>query len=261
MTEYFRIYIALLKLNISRLLIYRTNFLLSAFDSLVWGVFQVSSMLLLTTRIKTINGWSRNELIILASSYSIVVGLFHVIFARNLDRFSQLINKGELDQLLLKPVSSQFLASFWFVNLATMSRVLGGLVFNFYLLNKLGMSVTFINILGFIVLTIFSLMLLYSIWFLATTLTFWFPQLSNLTELLYTLGNISRFPREVYQELKWYVFLFLLPYSLMVATPTKALINKALTGDFLMLLGFSVGLFILSKFFWRFALRFYTSAN
>lgn len=218
-------------------------------------------MILLTSKFKVINGWSRDELIILASSYSVVVGLFHMIFSRNIDRFSQLVNKGELDQLLLKPASSQFLASFWLIHLPTISRVAAGLIFNFYMLSKLNISISLINLIGFVVLIIFSITLLYAIWFSVIILAIWFPQLSNLTELLYNLGNLSRFPREIYQELKWYIFVFLLPYSLMVATPVKALIGKSLTGDFWMLLGFSAVLLWFSRHFWHFALKFYTSAN
>lgn len=261
MKRYFGIYKILLRLNFSALIVYRANFISSVIASTSWGVLMIASIALLTSKAKSINGWTRDELLILSGAYSIVITLFHMFFSRNFERFSQVINRGELDGILLKPASSQFLMSFWLFHFPNSGRLLMGILFITYMIFKTGLTVSLINVIGFAALAIFSITLLYSIWFITSTLTIWFTTLTNLTDFLYNFTSFGRFPREVYQELKVYVFAFLLPLSLVVATPTKALIGKALAGDIAMLLAFSVIFFLLSGAFWKFALRYYTSAN
>lgn len=221
----------------------------------------IVSIALLTSKTKSVNGWSRDELMVMSGAYSIVITTFHILFSRNFERFSKIINKGELDLILLKPIDSQFLVSFWLFHFPNLGRLLMGILFVIYMVSKMHIAVTLINVLGFVALMSFSVTLLYALWFIVSTLTIWFTTLTNLSDLLYNLTSFSRFPREVYQELKEYIFLFLLPISLVIATPVKGLLSKALSGDVWLLLGFSIGLFLLSRAFWKFALRFYTSAN
>jgi ABC-2 type transport system permease protein len=106
-----------------------------------------------------------------------------------------------------------------------------------------------------------GVLLLYSVWFLAATITIWYPRLTNIVDVMYTFSSISRFPREMYQQLSWYIFLFLLPLTFIIVTPVRVLVGKLTPADTIGLVSFAAILFFLSRKFWRFALRFYTSAS
>src|SRR3989344_7547774 len=109
MKRYFRIYKQLCIISLSELLAYRGNFLNSLISSLVWGAFSIVSILLLTAKTKSVFGWTREEIILLTCSYSMLIGIFHLVFSRNFEYFSRIMDLGQLDTFLLKPLDSQFL--------------------------------------------------------------------------------------------------------------------------------------------------------
>lgn len=261
MLKHLKIYKILLNLNFSTLTAYRANFTNSLIASVGWGIFSVLSMLLVTSKTPIVFGWKREELLILVGAYSIVVGIFHMVFSRNFDRFSRIINRGELDVILTKPLDSQFLLSLWIFNYASFIRIIMGIIFTLYMVQKIGISIGFLEMMGFFLLGFIGLVLLYSLWFLAIATTIWFSRLSNLTELMNTITGISRQPPEMFKEFSSYVFIFLLPLTLIVVAPTRFLLQKATWQEVLLLFLFSVIFFCLSRKFWKFALRFYTSAG
>jgi len=261
MRQYFKIFQRLLKINFSLLLAYRASFIIDAITTVAWGIFQIVWIVLLTVNIKSAFGWTRDEMIMIAVSYNIIIAIFHCFFSRNFNRFSYIVDRGELDTLLTKPVASQFLASFWIIDYANIFRVIIGGLIMWYLLVRMQVLITLINILGFFSLAFFGLVILYSIWFIVSTLIIWFPRLSNLVDLLYNLNGLTRFPPDMIYGLKNFFLLFLVPFTLTVALPTKALFNKVLSGDIFFLVTTSFILFYTSRQFWKFALRYYTSAS
>src|SRR3972149_8688112 len=90
MGKYVRIYRDLLRLNLSSLVAYRSNFVNSVVSSTAWGVFSLVSIVLLTYRVQSVFGWTREEILLLTGVYSVVIGVFHTLFSRNFVRFSRL---------------------------------------------------------------------------------------------------------------------------------------------------------------------------
>ena len=233
-------YLRLLRMFISQTtsasLMYRGSFWSSMTADLAWGVFYLLSILFITNKISSINGWSRYELLFLSSSANITVGLISLI-AKNFYTFSDVINQGRLYGILLNPVDSQFMLSFKYINIAKLPRIIFSFILNIYLLHMLHVQVTLINLIGYIVLLLIGFIFIYCMWFIASTLLIWFTRLSNLSELLFQFTEITRYPREVYTEFSQYLFFFLLPLTLVVVTPSKVLLQKTLGGEVWFLLG------------------------
>jgi len=248
-------------MNLSAITAYQGGFYAMMAGSMVWGIFQYVSILLLTAKVNSIFGWTRNELIILTAAYSFFWGIFHFVFARNFNHLPRVIDYGELDGILVKPMDSQFLLSFNMMNFPGLFRTLLGAAILIYTLSLSHITVSAINVMGFFVLGLCGLALIYSFWFIVVTFLIWYPRLSNLIDLMYNVTGITRYPPQMIQGIKNYVLVFLLPLTLTIATPTRVLLNKVLYGDVMSLLFFTVLIFFISRLFWKFALRFYTSAS
>ena len=259
--RYLSLYKKIVKTNISLILTYRTNFVSNIISSFLWGGLQLVSILLLTSQIKSINGWGRVDLLILAGTYSILWGLFHVFFTWNFERISDTIFYGQLDSILVKPADSQFLLSFWHVNFSGIVRIIMGIIFIAYLTIKYNLTFSIINIIGFMSLLIFALALVYALWYLVATLLIWSPRLSNLIDFLYFISGTFRYPPEMFKSGVGNVLLFMIPVLIIITTPTRLLIKKVIYGDILMTIFFTLVFILLSRFFWKFALRSYTSAS
>ncbi len=260
MKRYISIYKTLLRLNFSALVSYRANFINSVVSTLAWAVFSLFTVTLLTTNTRYVYGWSREELLILVGAYNIFIGVFHMLFSRNFERFSTIMHFGQFDSLLTKPADTQFLLSLWLINYTSIFRVLFGVLFTFHMLQVVDISFSFLSITEFVLFGICGLTVLYSMWFFAGTLIIWFTRLSNIIELLYSVTGMARYPKEMFQNIGG-AMAFLLPLILVITTPTKALLQKVSGQDAILLMIFSIFLFILSRKFFLFALRFYTSAS
>lgn len=262
MKRYFAVYRCLLILNYHRVLTHKTDFLNGLISSLLWGAFSIIAIYVLTSRSSSVFGWSRAEIFVLTGVFNILVGgTFRMLFSRNFDRFTHIIQYGELDGVLLKPLNPQFALSFWHIGYSHLFRVVIAIVYTAFALSYAHVSITLFSCISFLFLSILGIIELYSIWFLVMTCIIWIPDVYNLVELLYTTDNLTRYPPLVLWSMRLAVFVLLFPLTLVVSVPTKALLHTVTSFDILLLACFSFGLIFCSRLFWNFALRYYTSAS
>jgi len=260
-SRYFRLYKEILRFSFQNFMVYRAHFINSIIATVGWGAFQFIWIELLTFRTRSAFGWTKNELVILAISYIIMMGILHFFFSHNMSRLSRIIDKGELDFLLLKPVDSQFLVSLYIQNYPNLVRVLLGIILLFVYLHIINLTFTLIGWLGFICFIFFGIILLYSLWMFYCTFLIWFPRLTNIIDFLFTINGMARYPSEMMKKLNPGILLFILPFTLSVATPVKILVRGSFDVDIIYLVIISIGMFAISRIFWLFALRHYTSAS
>lgn len=261
MKRYLKIYKALLRINLISLFTYRANFINSTISSLVWGTFSVITIFLLTSRTNSVLGWSREELILLTAVFSIIVGIFHIFIARGFERFARIMAWGTFDSVLLKPIDSQFSVSFWELNYSAISRVILGFLMLAYLLHYYSYSIDPLFLIVFLMLLIAGVFSLYSLWLIGATFIIWFTQMSNIIDFMYTVNGFIRQPSEMYKKISGGLFLLVLPVVFVATSPLKSLIGKPNYYEIAILLLLNVTFLIVSRAFWRFGLRYYTSAS
>src|SRR6266446_10356316 len=147
MKRYLKIYLLFLQLSWASLLSYRASFINGVISNLVWSVFHIIAILLLTSKTSSVYGWSRNDLILLVASSNIILGVFYFFCTRNFHDFSETINKGGLDSLLVKPLDPQFSLSFQQVTFYSITRILVGLGVVVYILTSFNIHYTVMTIL------------------------------------------------------------------------------------------------------------------
>lgn len=248
-------------MSLESLLVYRANFVNSLMASLSWGVFSVVSILLLTSKTNSIYGWSKTDILLLTCGYQILIGVFHTLFSRNFERMAEIINWGQLDALLSKPLDSQFMLSMWQVNYTSIIRIILGILFVGYFTQAAGIHLSAGTLFFFALLLVIGIILLYSLWYIVATFIIWFPRMSNVVELMYTVSGISRYPGEMYKNALGFVFFFMLPVTLIVTIPIKLLVARVNVQDVVLLSVFALLFLFISRVFWKYALRFYTSAS
>lgn len=259
MKRYFRIYKKLVRLNIAVLFAFRTTFFNNIISSTLWSVFPILTTFLLTSKSKHFYSWTTNDLYLLTAYFTFFLGLFYTLFGKSFKRFSRMSEFGQLDAILLKPVDSQFMISFWHINFTNLTRMMLGIGMLVYFSRQMHLVLTVPIIASVILFTIASIILLYSIWFSILTLTVWFSQLSNLRDLLITLNMVTRYPPEMFQNVL--LFIAFLPLMTIMVTPTKILLQTASVYDLIILVSLAICSLVFSRFFWKFALRYYTSAG
>ncbi len=215
----------------------------------------------MTAKVRTVYGWNKDELFALTGYFIFVIGLFYMLFGKSFKRFSSILDTQSLDSLLLKPIDSQFLISFWHINFAAVLRAAFGLIFFVYIATKLEVHISIILIVKLIIFSFLGLSVLYSLWFIFLLTSFWFAKAIDIREFLLTINSLVRFPPEVYYNLPVFLSLIVLPLSFVIGSPTKILLEKSSPQEIILLFSTAIILLFFSRFFWRFSLRYYTSTN
>ncbi|MCX6731279.1 MAG: ABC-2 family transporter protein [Candidatus Roizmanbacteria bacterium] len=261
MRRYLRIYKAVLKINLSLILAYRANFISHLFSTTAWAAFNFIWIGLLTHKASSAFGWRSDELVVITIGYIIITGIYYFLFAHNFENFSQIIDHGRFDSILLKPLDSQFQISMMDASYASLIRTVLGVIGLIWWVSAHHYSVGLFQVVSFIVLMGVGVVVMYSVWFLFITTLIWYPNLSNIVDFLYTLNGFARYPAEMLRNSGIPSLILLVPISLIVATPVKILLQKNAWGDILLIIVIGCTLFWLSRIFWKFALKHYTSAS
>jgi ABC-2 type transport system permease protein len=103
--------------------------------------------------------------------------------------------------------------------------------------------------------------ILYALWFMVATTTIWFTKVWNATEVLRSFTEAGKFPMSAYHPAVRVFFTFILPVAFLTTIPAE--IMRGMRGPAYILLeaAIAAALLAISRLFWKWAMRFYTSAS
>lgn len=261
MKRYLKIYLSFIKINFSLLFAYRSSFFWTVLYTVFWGVIGIFNMYVLTSRITSAYGWSRNELILLAGIYPIFAGIFYLLCASNIGRIPDIVHRADLDLILTKPIDSQFLLSFRFIDFMQLARIVVCIGFLIIFTHTIHFPITFLSIATSVLLMIVGMSIVYSVWFGIITISVWFTNLSNLKDLLYIFMGSLRYPSNMFFNKTNIFFAVFIFFSLSLTIPMRILLQKATLWEVLLLFLLAATFVFLSRKFWKLALKSYTSAS
>lgn len=238
---------------------YRVNFVLSALSSVGNLIGSVFSLFLFYRTGYTFQGWSWEEALVVLGIFTLLQGFSSTFLAPNLNRIVRHVQEGTLDFVLLKPISSQFWLSARSISPWEMPDLLFGLLLIGYAGTRLGLSIN--DYLVSIVPLCFGFLILYSLWFMLGATSIWFVKIYNVTEVLRGLLEAGRYPMVAYPATYRFFFTFVIPVAFLTTVPAEAMLGRGEIGWVMGAGLLSVILLFVSVGFWRFALRFYTSAS
>lgn len=238
---------------------YRFNFLLATLSSiggLAGGIF---GLFLFYRTGYNFQGWSWEQALVLLGIFTILQGCSSTLFVPNLNRIVRHVQEGTLDFVLLRPINSQFWLSTHTLSPWGLPDLLFGLGIIVYAGMRLKLQVTD-YFLGIIPLS-FGLIILYSIWFMLGVTSIWFVKIFNVTEVLRGFMEAGRYPMAAYPAAYRFFFTFVVPIAFLTTIPAQSMLGQSDLSWTLGAATLATILLFASQAFWRFALRFYTSAS
>ena len=211
---------------------YRADFFTRIIASLLGMATTLGGLTVVFQYTSNIRGWNLSQVIVLVAVYYLMDGLIEMFIAPNMRQIMEQVRQGTLDFVLLKPVSSQFLATLRQVNIWRVVNVLVGL----------GLSV-------------------YSFWLFLVTLTFWVTRIDNLEQVVWQAFEAGRYPIEIYPSWLRGGLTYVIPVAFIITVPARALSGSATTAQILIAILVAALMFTLSSLFWRFGLKHYTGAS
>ncbi len=241
---------------------YRANFLIATLTSVLGLVGAVFTLSLFYQEDYAFAGWRWQEALLVLGLYTMLDGFSASFLAPNLSRIVNHVREGTLDFVLLKPIDAQFWLSLRNCSPWGLSSIGIGVVMIVYGgMRHEPEPLPWLAYLQGLVPAMLGVVVLYSIWFVLGAMTIWFVKIYNATEALRAVLEAGKFPVHGYVGVWRSVLTFVIPVAFMTTVPAEAMLGRA-GGTWLVAAGvLAVALFTASRLFWRFALRFYTSAS
>ena len=251
---YSRIFLVQLKNNFVREAVYRTNFITAIFVDVIWIGVELSLFKVIYANTPTLAGWTQDQVFFFLGIFFASDALFTTFFMRNFWMFTDLVNKGELDILLTKPVHPLFLSLTRWISLTSVFNIVLGV----------GIAVRFAGPAGFEggwkwglvavwllvgLLTAVLLRFIFSIW------VFWTERSWAMSRLYYQFFQFATKPDAIYPPFIRYLILSFLPFAFIGSVPARAVLHGLAPWEYLWITGVLLVLFFADRALWRMGLK------
>jgi ABC-2 type transport system permease protein len=259
--RYARLYACFLRFSFSRAMEFRLDFGFRILMDMVWYVVNFLFFWVLFRHTPLLGGWTYDQMLIFLGGVFVSDALHMTIFSNNMWWFPFLINKGDLDFYLVRPVSSLFFVSLRefaansFVNLLMAAGVLSWALLRYP--GPLGAGPLAI-FLGCLLVGVFLHYVL-NIMFLMPV--FWLHNAHGLREIYFAMSETITRPAGIFTGWVRRLLVTLLPFAVIVSFPARALIEGDPWPVVGHMLGVTAAAFLAALAVWRAGLRTYASAS
>lgn len=258
--KYANLYFAFFKASLQADLEYRANFTLRIVTDIFWYGAQVFTFEVLYRHTKFIGHWNLEQTRVFLGVLFLVDAIYMVLLNDNLERFSEKIRKGDLDLLLVKPVQSQFMMSFQRVGTANIANFLMAVAWFFWSLSNLPDFST-PRLLWLLIMIPCGFMYIYFFRFMFACTAIIFTRSENLQFIWYNIYKLGTRPDSIYASWMKYILLTVIPVALIASVPARVLMDEPSPWLILWSLCFAPTLIYISTRFWKYCLKFYSSAS
>lgn len=263
MRRYLEIYGIMLRNSLIREMSFKANFILWMLVEVLWFCGQIFFFSIIFGQVDQIGDWSKWEVVLLVGTHQTIAQLFQAFFFVNISNIPELVRTGRLDSLLVLPIDSQFAVSTKQFGLDSVLNALLGLLVVIVSLVQLRFvpSLSFIGL--YLCSLVFGVAIHYSIMLSLAAFSFWIVRAQGLVYGYFNFLHIARYPDVIFPRLFRFIFGWIVPVIIVANIPARLLIKPLGQPAWLVLhlVIAAVGAVVLSRIFWHFALRRYSSAS
>jgi len=261
MKKYIRLYIIFIKYSFMQAMMYKADFMIWSLVTVGWIFLNFLFYQFLYLNVTEIAGWTKPQLLVLLGFYFVIDFFLWGVLWQNMRKIPEIVNRGQLDLVLTKPVNTQFLLSFKGIGFDDIHGLLIGLVTIVYALSIGNIKPSVADVLLSTAALGVALVYIYSAWFITVCAAFWFDRIENLHYLFPGLRQIWRVPQPFYKGIVQKILTFVIPATLVTTVPAQFLLRKPSLPLFITLIIFAVVSLKLSTWVLKVALRHYSGAS
>ena len=209
----------------------------------------------------SIAGWTYHEMLVLIGTFMIADTFAWFTYKGGIHVFDELISKGTLDWLLVKPVDAQFLAATHRIDIDDAGRTLVGVGLLIYGLQFTPLRETLMMLPAYILLILCGQAVLYSVMIIVKTISFKSIHGWATNAVSFRFQELARYPTDIYTGMLHTLYTFILPLAFIATVPAKALTGKLTFSLVLGALSVAIISLSISRLIWKKALKGYSSAG
>jgi ABC-2 type transport system permease protein len=240
---------------------YRANLIITTSVGLLQLAISLIPVLLLFSFTEEINGWSQGDAIALSGMYQLAVAIFWFGIETNMERISTYIRQGDLDLILVRPVSGLFYVMLRWVKPAEVFMVLSGLAVTVIGLSRTGTTPNATGLLQALLLLVAGVILMSCAWTAIVMTAFWFTTTGPVSMVASDLIQAGRYPLSFYPTAIRLFLAFVFPVGFVTTFPVESLVGRGNWTIVLIGVALSGAALVALRVWWRHAVRFYSSAS
>lgn len=250
-----------LRIGVMNELQYRANFVIQLLQSLIaigTGLFVLA---LIFDRTDQLGGWTRPQLLVVMGVFTFVGGVIGFAIEPNMSRVMGDVQQGTFDYVLTKPVDSQLLASVREFRVWRLTdAVVGGVVLAWGLAG-IDEPVGPNEVAAFVLTLVAGSVLIYCLWLVLTTGSFWFTRMHMVQELFTGLYRAGQYPVTIYPLWLRLSLTYLVPIGFAVTVPSESLTGRLTATRLAVTVGFLALAFAATRAVWKIGTRRYSGAS
>lgn len=256
------IYFLFLKNSLIAQMEYRFNFIGNLSMEAGYLLVKLSYVVVVYRSGVTIKGLSPDEILLFIGTFVTLTAAYAGLFMLNNFRLRSKIRDGELDLLLTKPVSVQFMATLRQADLTLFSvDAIAGLIMVAVAWARLGIPFNLATAGGYLVFLLLSAAVSYSLFLLPQILSFCWVNTSAIAEVTDMFWDFNNMPMVIYERWIQQIGVFVLPIFVISNFPPLILLNRMPPAYVAWAFVVPLLLLLAVRLVWQRGLRNYSSAS
>lgn len=257
---YLRLAVHFGKLSLQSVMEYPLNFVSGVCVELAYMMIKLVYLYVVISTGMKVGSLTPEMVIIFVGTYIFMTGIW--MFLSGVNDIPGKVVKGDLDLIMTKPGSLQFLQTFGRYNFAlAFPNVTVGTILMILGWNAAAVPATPGNIAIFLLYLVCGMILTYAFGLMASLLVFWVTSLNAVNTLYSAFWDYNNMPMELYPKIIRQIGTFLIPIFLVTNWSGMAVLGKLGSVEFIWGVIIPVAAFLASRMMWKAGIRKYTSAN
>ena len=258
---YARVFLALARCSLMTQLEYRINYLSGLLIEIAYALVKLIYVVMVYRTGCHIGLLTPDHIAKFVGSYALLTGIY-MYFYRGYTAIPDYVKTGDLDMLLVKPLSLRFLVTFRQLDYAMpLPNAAVGIALIAYGWQKTGLPVTAGSIAGFVGFILLGTATTLLFFLIPHILAFWFVGVKSVVGLSADLWDFGNMPGRLYGRVIDGLGTFVFPIFLVTNYPIWFIMGRLTAPMLVWALLAPVLAFFLSQYLWKLALKRYTSAS
>ncbi len=248
--------------HMKRLMEYKLDFTMGALGLFISQVIQLLFLGIIFSQIPNLKGWSFNEILFIYGFSLIPKGIDHLLFDNLWMIGYQIVNKGEFDKYLTRPINSLFYVTVENFQVDAFGELIMGIVLVAYSVVQLLSHIVWYRIFVLLLIVPFAVLIFTSLKIITASIAFWTKQSGHVIHMVYMVNDFAKYPVTIYNNVVKVIITYILPFAFTAYYPAGYFLRGqdglfSVVGTILI----SVTLFGISLFVWNKGVKSYESAG
>lgn len=261
MGRYLRLYLSFVRFSFSKAMEFRVDFFFRVIMDVCFYGTQLAFFAVLYGQTQELGGWDQSQAMVFIAGFFLVDSLHMTLFANNMWMLPILVNKGDLDYHLLRPVSSLFFLSLREFAANSFLNLLLAIGIFVWALSRCSSPIGYGDFALYLLLILNGTLLYFILHISFLIPVFWLHSARGLAEIFFSVSTYAERPERIFGGYLRRALVSILPLSLVASRPAQLLFEGfswTSLGHILLVTAMAVAFLL---WFWARALRSYSSAS